>query len=111
MLKNEVMAIISKNLNLRPNALTIVEKRYLAKDEDGHIKETPEEMIYRIAHYVAKAENNYRSSKKEKEEIEKTFAEMIAKFEFLPNSPTFTGAGTKIGQLSACFVLPIEDDM
>jgi ribonucleoside-diphosphate reductase alpha chain len=111
MLKNEIMEIISENLNLRPNALTIVEKRYLRKDEDGHIIETPEEMIYRVAHHIARAENNYRSTKKAKAEIEKAFAEMMAKFEFLPNSPTFTGAGTKLGQLAACFVLPVEDDM
>lgn len=111
MSKNEVMSIISKNLNLRPNALTIIEKRYLRKNENGEIIETPEEMFYRISHHIVQAENNYKTSKKQKDELEKSFAEILSKFEFLPNSPTFTGAGTKIGQLSACFVLPIEDDM
>ena len=111
MSKSEIMSIISENLNLRPNALTIVEKRYLRKKENGGIVETPEEMFYRISHHIVQAEDNYKTTKKQKDELEKSFAEILSKFEFLPNSPTFTGAGTKIGQLSACFVLPVKDDM
>jgi len=111
MAKNEILKLIKKNLKLSPNALLIIKKRYLMKNEKKEPIETPYEMFYRVAHYIAQAEKNYNSNPKYLEKIEKIFAEILSKLEFLPNSPTFTGAGTPLGQLAACFVLPVEDDM
>ncbi len=105
------MEIIHKNLKLRPNAKIVLENRYLRKNDKGEIIETPEEMFYRVVHHIAKAEKKYRTSARFQLKVEKAFAEVLSKMEFLPNSPTFTGAGTRLGQLAACFVLPIEDDM
>ncbi|ENO12077.1 ribonucleoside-diphosphate reductase class II [Thermoplasmatales archaeon SCGC AB-539-C06] len=85
---------------LSKNALRVLEKRYLLKDEKGRIIETPDQMFKRVAKHVSK-------SKKE----EKEFYEVMKNLEFLPNSPTLMNAGTSIGQLSACFVLPIEDSL
>ncbi len=93
------------------NALTVIKKRYLIKDEHLNPLETPKEMLLRVAKTAAKIDKNYGASAVEIEESEATFFKMLADLEFLPNSPTFTGAGTKLGQLSACFVLPLEDDM
>jgi len=107
----EVMEIIRKNLKLKENAKIILKNRYLRKNEKQEVIETPEEMFHRVVSHIAKAEDNYKSSAKFKEKVKKAFAEVLSKLEFLPNSPTFTGAGTVLGQLAACFVLPIEDDM
>jgi len=97
-----------KNLNFSMNALKILEKRYLLKDENGNLIETPEDMVKRIANAVAEADKNYNGN------VDKTaeeFFNMIANLEFMPNSPTLMNAGTPLGQLSACFVLPVEDSM
>jgi len=96
---------------LSKNAVTVLEKRYLRKDENGNFIETPKEMFLRVASHIAKAEYNYKAVKQEVKKVRNIFYEVMARREFLPNSPTFTGAGTRLGQLSACFVLPIEDDM
>src|SRR3972149_9783110 len=97
--------------NLSKNATKVLEKRYLLKDEKGKIIETPLEMFKRVAKHLAKAEDYYQTPKTHKEKIKNAFFEIMANLEYLPNSPTFSGAGTRVGQLSACFVLPIEDDM
>jgi ribonucleoside-diphosphate reductase alpha chain len=99
------------DLNLSKNALTVLETRYLQKDDQGNYKETPKEAFYRVAHAIAQAEKNYTDSDEVANMVENAFLEILTNLEFLPNSPTFSGAGTKLGQLSACFVLPIEDDM
>jgi len=109
--KDKILEIIKKNLHLSANALTIIEKRYLRKDEEGKIIEAPEEMFYRVAHWIAQAEKNYKTSKSFQKKVEQAFADVLSKLEFMPNSPTFTGANTRLGQLAACFVLPVEDDM
>ncbi len=99
----------SKNskLDLSDNSRVILEKRYLRKDKDGELLETPEEMFERVAHVVAEPDAPYRDSERTKTE----FYNLLSTKRFFPNSPTFTGAGTPLGQLAACFVLPIADDM
>jgi len=95
-------------MRLTPNALKVLRERYLLKDERGKIIETPKEMFKRVAHAVAQAEEKYDG------DIESTatqFYNIMSRLEFLPNSPTLMNAGTPINQLSACFVLPIEDSM
>ncbi|MEI6040215.1 MAG: vitamin B12-dependent ribonucleotide reductase [Candidatus Berkelbacteria bacterium] len=96
---------------LTENALKVIEKRYLKRDDENNIVETPEGMFRRVAHHIAMADEMYGATKEEIAEVEEEFYEAMAKLEFLPNSPTFSGAGTRIGQLAACFVLPVEDNM
>ena len=93
---------------LTENALKVLTHRYLLKDEEGKVKETPEEMFRRIAKAIASAEGIYGGDPKEWEEI---FYGIISNLRFLPNSPTLMNAGKDIGQLAACFVLPVEDSM
>lgn len=97
-------------MNLTENAVKVLERRYLAKDETGKLLENPEEMFKRVAKAVAKADKPYATAS-ELKTIEKEFFEMLTKLEFLPNSPTLMNAGRPLGQLSACFVLPVEDTM
>lgn len=92
---------------LTENARTVLERRYLAK-RDG-VMETPEEMLRRVAVNIASAEHNWDSSKVKEMEVQ--FFEIMDNLEFMPNSPTLMNAGRDLQQLSACFVLPIEDSM
>lgn len=94
--------------SLSENALAVLEKRYLRKGADGNPIETPGEMFTRVAHHIAAAESQYGGDAEEQEAI---FYKLLTELRFFPNSPTFTGAGTPLGQLAACFVLPINDDM
>ncbi len=93
---------------LTVNALEVLRRRYLLRDEDGRIIETPAQTFRRVSKAIAKVERKYSGNPKESEKI---FYGMMAKFEFLPNSPTLFNAGTELGQLSACFVLPVEDSL
>jgi len=97
-------------MNLTDNAIKVLEKRYLAKDENGSVTEKPDAMFRRVAKAVAQADMQYVSPE-ELQDIEQEFYELMANLEFLPNSPTLMNAGRPLGQLSACFVLPIEDTM
>lgn len=99
------------DLKFNPTALKILEERYLLKDENGNIIETPRQMFARVARAVAQAEKLYNKNDEEIKKIEEEFFNMLINLEFLPNSPTLMNAGTNIGQLSACFVLPIEDSL
>ena len=95
-------------MNLIGNALRVLQQRYLIKDQQGKVIETPEEMFRRVAKAVAGAEDIYRGHPQEWEE---TFYHLLSNLKFLPNSPTLMNAGRDIGQLAACFVLPVEDSM
>lgn len=99
------------NGGLSPNAMKVLEKRYLKKDASGNVAETPEDLFRRVAKNIATADSYYGRSASEIKKCEEEFFEMIASLEFLPNSPTLMNAGRELQQLSACFVLPIEDSM
>jgi ribonucleoside-diphosphate reductase alpha chain len=96
------------SLNLPENARTVLIKRYLRKGEDGEPIETIEEMFDRLAKTMAEVENEHGGSY---DDLRKKFYDLLTQRKFFPNSPTFTGAGTPLGQLAACFVLPITDDL
>ncbi len=91
------------------NALIVLKKRYLVKDEKGTPIESPEEMFRRVADALARAEDAYTGGQREK--TADAFFRMMNNLEFLPNSPALMNAGRKLGQLAACFVLPIEDSL
>ena len=93
-------------MQLSSNALKVLEKRYLTKDREGNAIETPEQMFARVARTIAGAEFNSSV-----DEYEEKFYKIMTNLEFLPNSPTLINAGKELGQLSACFVLPIDDSM
>ncbi len=98
------------DLKLSINAIEVLKRRYLLKDETGRIIETPSEMFQRVARCVASAEADY-GPQSLVDEAEQRFYEMMRRLEFLPNSPTLMNAGTPLGQLSACFVIPIDDSI
>lgn len=93
-------------MNLSNNAIKVLEKRYLAKNLKGEIIETPEGLFRRVARTIAGAERNNSPA-----EYEEKYYRIMTNLEFLPNSPTLINAGKELGQLSACFVLPIDDSM
>ncbi len=97
-----------EDIHLSPNSLEVLRRRYLRKGLDGEPIETPAQMFYRVAYHLGKAEGLFGGDVEEATEV---FYHMLTQLRFFPNSPTFTGAGTPLGQLAACFVLPIEDDM
>ncbi len=97
-------------ISLTRNAIEVLKRRYLKKDEDGAVVETPEQMFKRVAHHVAMADLLYEPEC-DLEETEERFYQVMANCEFLPNSPTMMNSGRKLGQLSGCFVIPIEDSM
>jgi ribonucleoside-diphosphate reductase alpha chain len=99
---------VRDDIGLSQNAIKVLAKRYLLKNEQGKIIETPARMFQRVAKTAAQAEANY---KKSTSKAEKEFYDVLSKLEFLPNSPTLMNAGTELGQLSACFVLPVEDSI
>ncbi len=98
-------------VELSPNAITVLEKRYLLKDETGKPVEKPEDLFWRVAQTVAAPDARYGASDGAVETLAEAFYQVMAKRHFMPNSPTLMNAGRPLGQLSACFVLPVEDTL
>lgn len=97
-------------MNLSQNANVVLERRYLTRNEAGQVIESPEGLFRRVAKALAIQDKNYKDDADIKK-TENDFFEMMASLRFLPNSPTLMNAGKELGQLSACFVLPVEDSM
>ncbi|MBR1681262.1 vitamin B12-dependent ribonucleotide reductase, partial [bacterium] len=98
-------------MNLSENAVKVLEKRYLKRDKNGNCVETPATMFRRVADSIAAAELKYGKSEADTKKLADEFYEMITNRYFMPNSPTLMNAGRELGQLSACFVLPVEDSL
>ncbi len=104
-------AVTSKDeLQLPLNTMEVLEQRYLLRDQRRNIIETPSELFARVAHNIAAAEADFKSDYSVPD-IEEKFYRMMRNLEFMPNSPTLMNAGTSLGQLSACFVIPVADSM
>src|SRR2546428_184039 len=97
------------SLDLNANALTVLERRYLVKDDHGKPVERPEDLFWRVARTIAAPDRTYGASGRAVESLAETFFELMATRVWMPNSPTLMNAGRPLGQLSACFVLPVED--
>jgi ribonucleoside-diphosphate reductase alpha chain len=96
-------------LDLSANAITVLERRYLVKDDQGAPVEQPEDLFWRVARCVAAPDLRYGASERAVEGLAETFFELMATRAWMPNSPTLMNAGRPLGQLSACFVLPVDD--
>ncbi|MBR9981397.1 MAG: vitamin B12-dependent ribonucleotide reductase [Desulfatitalea sp.] len=101
---------VPNGLDITANARTVLERRYLRKDGAGQLLETPLQMFQRVAHHIAQAERNYEPAA-DTRATEEAFLALMTDLAFLPNSPTLMNAGRRLGQLAACFVLPVEDSM
>src|ERR1044072_6787134 len=101
----------SHTLDLNANALTVLERRYLVKDDHGKPVEKPEDLFLRVARTIAAPDATYGASARAVESLAETFFELMATRVWMPNSPTLMNAGRPLGQLSACFVLPVEDTL
>ena len=101
---------VHDDLKLGINAIKVLERRYLLKDEEGNVLETPMQLFRRVAHTIAIVEKSFNPASDTKE-LEQAFFKMMSNLEFIPNTPTLMNARAPLGQLSACFVLPVEDSI
>src|SRR5437879_2549558 len=99
--------LAGSSLELSHNAEVVLERRYLLKDDTGTPVETPEGLFRRVASTLAAVEQNHGADEQRVAQVEDQFYRLIAGLDFLPNSPTLANAGRPLGQLSACFVLPV----
>lgn len=101
---------VKDDLKLSVNAIKVLERRYLLRDEEGNIVETPSQLFHRVARTIAGVETKFEPGANVKE-LEQKFFDLMRNLEFIPNTPTLMNAGAPLGQLSACFVLPVEDSI
>lgn len=102
---------MKERLGFSENAILVLKRRYLKKDDQGQIIETPEQMLRRVAKAMSSVEQKYGANQQEIKNLENVFFQAMKNLEFMPNSPTLMNAGKELGQLSACFVVPVEDSM
>lgn len=102
---------MQEQINLSENAIKVLEKRYLKRDTQGNCIEKPADMFRRVADTVAKGDLKYGATKDNVKKLSDRFYDAITNCQFMPNSPTLMNAGRELGQLAACFVLPIEDSL
>ena len=105
------MNLVEDKLNLSENAIKVLEKRYLKRDKDGKCTETPADMFRRVAKTIAEGDLKFNKSQADVDKLTERFYEAITNCYFMPNSPTLMNAGRELGQLAACFVLPVEDSL
>ncbi|MFA5051501.1 MAG: vitamin B12-dependent ribonucleotide reductase [Patescibacteria group bacterium] len=112
--KGMYLGLAELDTNLTVNALRVLSKRYLRKNPNGKVIETPPQMFRRVAANIAQADTRYDTLLTQKVDVEKTeeeFYQVLSRLEFVPNSPTLMNAGKELQQLAACFVLPVGDSM
>ena len=102
---------VEENLNFSKNAIQVLEKRYLKRNKNGESIETPKDMFHRVSEAIASADYQYGKKDYEVKELADRFYDAITNRYFMPNSPTLMNAGRELGQLAACFVLPVEDSL
>ena len=105
------MNLVEEKLNLSENAIKVLERRYLKRDKDGNCTEKPSDMFRRVALAIASGDLKFGKTQAEVEKLADRFYDFITKCYFMPNSPTLMNAGRELGQLAACFVLPVEDSL
>ena len=103
--------LVEEKLNLSENAIKVLERRYLKRDKDGNCTEKPSDMFRRVALAIASGDLKFGKSQADVEKLADKFYDFITKCYFMPNSPTLMNAGRELGQLAACFVLPVEDSL
>ena len=105
------MNLLENEFNLSENAVKVLEKRYLKRDKDGNCIETPADMFRRVASTIAAGDLKFGKNQHDVDVLTEKFYTMITNRYFMPNSPTLMNAGRELGQLAACFVLPVEDSL
>ena len=105
------MSSADNKIILTKNALKVLEKRYLKRDKNGNCIETPQDMFRRVADTIASGDLEFGKTSKDVQNLSDRFYNAITHRYFMPNSPTLMNAGRDLGQLAACFVLPIDDSL
>ena len=112
-LKESGMAdqVNERSNELTENSKVVLQRRYLSKDREGNVLEDPDGMFRRVACNLSQADLNYGATQIQRQSTEDEFYDVMTRLEFLPNSPTLMNAGRELQQLSACFVLPVDDSL